>query len=72
MLNHMVECGGEVTVTKQVVVSFLIGKYVDEVLGDVVPMQASHILLGSMMCIMGIIIHLVKLKLICKRIQMVQ
>jgi ferredoxin len=37
---------GEVKVTKQVVVSFSIGKYVDEVLCDVVPMQASHILLG--------------------------
>jgi len=33
-------------VTIQVVVPFLIGKYVDEVLCDVVPMQASHILLG--------------------------
>ena len=32
--------------TKQVVVPFSIGKYVDEVLCDVVPMQASHILLG--------------------------
>ncbi|KAL3570877.1 hypothetical protein D5086_028126 [Populus alba] len=37
---------GEVKVTKQVVVPFSIGKYVDEVLCDVVPMQASHILLG--------------------------
>ena len=37
---------GEVKVTKQVVVPFFIGKYVDEVLCDVVPMQASHILLG--------------------------
>jgi len=27
---------------------------------------------SRMMCIMGIIIHLVKLKLMCKRIQMVQ
>jgi ferredoxin len=36
---------GEVKVTKQVVVPFSIGKYV-EVLCDVVPMQASHILLG--------------------------
>jgi hypothetical protein len=35
-----------VKVTKQVVVPFFIGKYVDEVLCDVVPMQASHILLG--------------------------
>ena len=33
-------------VTKQVVVPLSIGKYVDEVLCDVVPMQASHILLG--------------------------
>jgi hypothetical protein len=32
--------------TKQVVVPFSIGKYIDEVLCDVVPMQASHILLG--------------------------
>jgi hypothetical protein len=37
---------GEVKVTIQVVVPFSIGKYVDEVLCDVVPMQASHILLG--------------------------
>ena len=37
---------GEVKVTKQVVLPFSIGKYVDEVLCDVVPMQASHILLG--------------------------
>jgi hypothetical protein len=35
-----------VKVTKQVVVPFSIGKYVDEVLCDMVPMQASHILLG--------------------------
>jgi len=37
---------GEVKVTKQIVVPFSIGKYVDEVLCNVVPMQASHILLG--------------------------
>jgi len=37
---------GEVKVTKQVVVPFSSGKYIDEVLCDVVPMQASHILLG--------------------------
>jgi len=37
---------GEVKVTKQVVVPFSIGKYVDEVLCNVVPMQASHILVG--------------------------
>jgi hypothetical protein len=30
---------GEVKVTKQVVVPFFIGKFVDEVLCDVVPMQ---------------------------------
>ncbi|XP_062103649.1 uncharacterized protein LOC133814742 [Humulus lupulus] len=33
-------------VNKQVLVSFSIGKYKDEVLCDVVPMHASHILLG--------------------------
>lgn len=37
---------GELKVTKQVLVSFSIGKYVDEVLCDVVPMQAGHMLLG--------------------------
>jgi hypothetical protein len=31
-----------VKITKQVVVPFSIGKYVDEVLLDVVPMQAIH------------------------------
>jgi hypothetical protein len=36
---------GEVKVTKQVLVPFFIGKYIDEVLSDVVPMHASHILL---------------------------
>ena len=36
---------GEVKVTKQVVVPFFIRKYIDEVLCDVVPMQASHMLL---------------------------
>jgi hypothetical protein len=34
---------GELKVTKQVVVPFFIGKYVDEGLCDVVPMQGSHI-----------------------------
>jgi len=34
---------GEVKVTKHVMVPFSIGKYVDEVLCDVVPMQTSHI-----------------------------
>jgi hypothetical protein len=33
-------------VNKQVFVAFSIGKYYDEVLCDVVPMQASHLLLG--------------------------
>ncbi|XP_027158001.1 uncharacterized protein LOC113759619 [Coffea eugenioides] len=37
---------GEVRVTKQVLISFQIHKYSDEVLCDVVPMQASHIILG--------------------------
>ncbi|XP_012853107.1 PREDICTED: uncharacterized protein LOC105972678 [Erythranthe guttata] len=37
---------GEIKVTKQVLVAFSIGKYEDEVLCDVVPMQACHVLLG--------------------------
>ena len=37
---------GEVKVTRQVVIAFTIGKYADEVLCDVVPMQAGHLLLG--------------------------
>ena len=37
---------GEVKVNKQVLVSFSIGKYKDEVMCDVVPMQAGHIMLG--------------------------
>jgi len=37
---------GEVKVNKLVLISFSIGKYKDEVLCDVVPMQAGHILLG--------------------------
>ena len=37
---------GEIKVDKQVLVSFSIGKYCDEVLCDVVPMHAGHILLG--------------------------
>ena len=36
----------EVRVNKQLLVSFSIGKYEDEVLCDVVPMQAGHLLLG--------------------------
>src|SRR5256884_4820017 len=38
--------GGEVKVFKQVKVPFSIGWYQDEVLCDVVPMQAGHLLLG--------------------------
>lgn len=37
---------GETKVTKQAKVKFCIGKYEDEVLCDVVPMTAAHILLG--------------------------
>ncbi|XP_042415164.1 uncharacterized protein LOC122004323 [Zingiber officinale] len=37
---------GEMKVTKQVLISFTIGRYTDEVLCDVVLMQASHLLLG--------------------------
>ncbi|KAH1046578.1 hypothetical protein J1N35_037362 [Gossypium stocksii] len=38
--------GGEFKVTKQVLVAFSIGKYNDNVLCDVVPMHAGHLLLG--------------------------
>ncbi|XP_040955923.1 uncharacterized protein [Gossypium hirsutum] len=38
--------GGEIKVNKQVLVPFAIGKYKDEVLCDVVSMDASHLLLG--------------------------
>ena len=44
-LQLLNDCG-EVKVTKQVLVSFSIGKHVDEILYDMVPMHASHILLG--------------------------
>ena len=37
---------GEIIVNKQVLIVFSIGKYKDEVLCDVVPMKATHILLG--------------------------
>jgi hypothetical protein len=37
---------GKVRVSKQVLVPFTIGRYQDEILCDVVPMHASHILLG--------------------------
>ncbi|KAA3466420.1 reverse transcriptase [Gossypium australe] len=38
--------GGELKVTKQVLVSSTIGKYFDEVLCDIVPMHAGHLLVG--------------------------
>ena len=44
-LEWLSSCG-EIKVTKQVMISFSIGRYHDEVLCDVVPMHASHILLG--------------------------
>ena len=37
---------GEIIVNKQVLITFAIGKYKGEVLCDVVPMEASYILLG--------------------------
>jgi hypothetical protein len=37
---------GEIRVNKQVLIAFRIGKYEDDVLCDVVPMQAGHLLLG--------------------------
>ncbi|RDX63038.1 hypothetical protein CR513_58574, partial [Mucuna pruriens] len=37
---------GDVRVTEQVLVSFFIGKYKDEVICDVAPMHARHLLLG--------------------------
>ncbi|XP_060200790.1 uncharacterized protein LOC132629067 [Lycium barbarum] len=39
------ECG-EMRVNKQAIIKFNIGKYQDEILCDVVPMQACHLLLG--------------------------
>jgi len=42
-LQWLNDCG-EVKVTKQVLIA--IGKYSDEILCDVVPMHASHLLLG--------------------------
>ena len=41
----MNDCG-EVKVNRQVLVSFSIGRYKDEVLCDIVPMHAGHILLS--------------------------
>ncbi|XP_071909677.1 uncharacterized protein [Coffea arabica] len=37
---------GEVKVTKQALIAFSIGRYKDQVLCNVIPMQASHVLLG--------------------------
>jgi len=37
---------GEIIVNKQVLINFAIGKYKDEVLYDVVPMEAAQLLLG--------------------------
>jgi hypothetical protein len=44
-LQWLNDCG-EVRVDRQVLVTFSIGKYLDEVLCDVVPMHGGHILLG--------------------------
>ena len=44
-LQWLNDCG-EVRVDRQVLVTFSIGRYLDEVLCDVVPMHAGHILLG--------------------------
>ena len=44
-LQWLNECG-VVRVNRQVMISFLVGKYKDEVLCDVVPMHATHLLLG--------------------------
>lgn len=44
-LQWLNDCG-DIRVTKQVLVSFSIGKYKDEVLCDVAPMHVGHILLG--------------------------
>ena len=38
--------GGNIKVTRQALITFSIGHYYGEVLCDIVPMQASHILLG--------------------------
>ena len=44
-LQWLNDCG-DIRVTKQVLVSFSIGKYKDEVLCDVALMHAEHLLLG--------------------------
>jgi len=38
----------ELVIDRQVLICFSIGKYVDEILFDVVPMEASHLLLGRL------------------------
>ncbi|KAL4272481.1 hypothetical protein GQ457_13G015310 [Hibiscus cannabinus] len=43
---HWLNDGGELKVTKQVLILFSIGSYKDEVLCDVVPMHATHMLFG--------------------------
>ena len=46
-LQWLNDCG-DIKVTRQAMIAFSIGRYHDEVLCDVVPMQASHILLGRL------------------------
>ncbi|XP_065874727.1 uncharacterized protein [Euphorbia lathyris] len=46
-LQWLNDCG-EIKVSKQVLVSLKIGQYQDDLLCDVVPMQAGHILLGRL------------------------
>jgi len=36
----------DIKVTQQVLINFSIGNFIDEILCDVVPMEATHILLG--------------------------
>jgi len=38
---------GELVVDRQVLICFFIGKYVDKILFNVVPMEVDHLLLGS-------------------------
>ena len=46
-LQWLNDCG-DVKVNRQVLVSFSVGRYKDEVLCDVVPIHAGHILLGRL------------------------
>lgn len=46
-LSWLNDCG-EISVRKQVLVSFTIGGYKDKILCDIGPMHASHILLGRL------------------------